>query len=73
MAEKIRVPVSTYREWEYERAILGEPYQKLAEVFEVSLSELITGTKPQFVKSIERVQGIQRELEELKRELTSLF
>lgn len=40
MAKKLKVPESTYREWEYGRAIRGEPYVKIAEVLEVSLQEL---------------------------------
>lgn len=43
VAEAIGVPVTTYREWEYGRAIRGEPYQKLAQLFNVSLCELLTG------------------------------
>lgn len=42
-AELVGVSASTYRDWEYGKAIQGEPYEKLAEVFQVSLVELITG------------------------------
>lgn len=43
VARAIGVATSTYREWEQGRKIKGEPYQKLAELFEVALSELLTG------------------------------
>lgn len=43
IAEKIAVPNSTYRDWEYGKQIVGEPYVKLAEIFGVSLSTLLTG------------------------------
>lgn len=34
------VSQSTYREWENGRSISGEPYIKLAQLFQVSISEL---------------------------------
>ena len=39
-AKALSVSPSTYREWEYGRSIIGEPYPKMAELFEVSLSDL---------------------------------
>jgi transcriptional regulator with XRE-family HTH domain len=65
VAKEIGVSASTYREWEYGRSISGEPYDRLAKVFKVSLSEIILGTRPplqerlDFIKSlIEDVQAI---------------
>jgi len=46
LSQKIEVPVSTYREWEYGRAIQGMPYPRIAEALEVSLYELMTGQQP---------------------------
>ena len=43
VAEAIQVPITTYRDWEYGKAIRGEPYSKLASVFNVSLEELLLG------------------------------
>lgn len=43
IAAQIGVPQSTYRDWEYGKKIVGEPYVDLARVFEVSLAELLTG------------------------------
>jgi transcriptional regulator with XRE-family HTH domain len=43
IARKLKIAPSTYREWEQGRLIKGEPYMQLADIFEVSLSELITG------------------------------
>lgn len=43
IAAEIGVAQSTYRDWEYGRAIRGEPYADLAKVFGVSLSELLAG------------------------------
>lgn len=43
VAQAVEVPLSTYREWEYGRAIQGEPYTKIAKALSISLSELLTG------------------------------
>ena len=39
-ARLIDVPESTYRQWEYGQAILGEPYSFIAKAFNVTLDEL---------------------------------
>jgi len=39
-AEHLGVSQSTYRDWEYGRAISGEPYTKIANFFGISLSTL---------------------------------
>ncbi len=43
IAKFVGVSPSTYRDWEYGREIKGEPYMKLAEIFNVSLTYLLTG------------------------------
>lgn len=40
-AELIKVSESTYRDWESGRAIRGEPHVRIAEVFGVSLYDLL--------------------------------
>ncbi len=44
VAAAAEVPLSTYREWEYGRAVQGEPYLKIAKALSVSLSELLVGS-----------------------------
>ena len=44
VARAIGVAPSTYREWEEGRQIKGEPYQKLAELYGVTLSEVVIGS-----------------------------
>lgn len=71
LAEKIGVPVTTYREWEHGRKIVGEPYIELSRVFEISLYELITGEKTSsqdYAKCFEIIEG---ELKKLKENLVS--
>jgi transcriptional regulator with XRE-family HTH domain len=43
VAQAIGVPASTYRDWEYGKAIKGEPYGKLAEFYGVRVDELLGG------------------------------
>lgn len=59
-AKAIGVSPSTYREWEYGRAIRGEPYAKIALAFDVTLSELLLGEK--YSKS--KVMGLADALED---------
>lgn len=40
-AKLIGVPETTYREWEYGRAIRGEPYLQIAKAYGVSLEYLL--------------------------------
>ena len=60
VAKKIGVSPSTYRTWENGAEIRGEPYLKIANVFEISLSELITGEQNNLeahLNEIERIIG----------------
>jgi transcriptional regulator with XRE-family HTH domain len=42
-AQRAQIPVSTYREWEAGRKIIGEPYEKIARALNVNLYTLMTG------------------------------
>ncbi|MGZ3694567.1 MAG: helix-turn-helix domain-containing protein [Bdellovibrionota bacterium] len=71
----IGVPVSTYKEWEYGRAIQGEPYEKLAECLGVSLGELLTGNgiEARAQSLLLEIQEVSKKLCELENHLRSLF
>ncbi len=70
IAALIGVSPSTYREWEYGRAIQGEPYPRLAEAFGVSLHYLITGEDPSDPRTVQaQIQLIERMFESLKANL----
>jgi transcriptional regulator with XRE-family HTH domain len=47
VANELSIAPSTYREWENGRSIRGEPYVQLAQVFNIEVSELMTGVKSQ--------------------------
>tara|TARA_B110000908_G_C10095609_1_gene376145 strand:- start:303 stop:590 length:288 start_codon:yes stop_codon:yes gene_type:complete len=55
-AKKIGVSPSTYRDWEYGRAISGEPYIKIATLFSISLSELFGLNKRDTVEAIDLIE-----------------
>jgi len=61
VAEKIGVAESTYRDWEYGRAIKGEPYTKIAEALGVSLSALLMGEQTKdklfIIKELEKIES----------------
>ena len=73
MASAIGIPVTTYREWEYGRAIKGEPYPRIAEVLGVGLTELLTGRTPSRIAALKQLTLVEDGLAALKKELESLF
>ena len=72
VAEKIRVPPSTYRDWEYGTQIKGEPYVKLAEVFNVSLLELLTGEIQLETEFRAELRQLQQVVDNLRRLTTQI-
>lgn len=67
VAEELGVAESTYRDWEYGRAISGEPYLALARIFKVSLSELLSSEiTPEAVHILERLRKIEKLVTEIK-------
>lgn len=73
MALKLGVSVSTYRDWEYGRAIKGEPYPKIAEILSVSLHELLTGHQSAPEHLMREILKCEEALSSLKKELSSFF
>lgn len=71
VADSLSIPVTTYREWENERKIVGEPYPALAELLEVSVYELITGEKKNDSEVLGSIETIKRELEKVRQYLFS--
>lgn len=58
VAKKIGVSPSTYRTWENGAEIRGEPYPKIAQVFNISVNELITGEKKDIEKYLIEMENI---------------
>ena len=72
-AARIGVPVTTYREWEYGRAIKGEPYAAIANALELPLSELITGEKTEKQTIFKKFEHLESELMAIKADLLSFL
>jgi transcriptional regulator with XRE-family HTH domain len=62
VAEALEIPVTTYREWENERKIVGEPYPALAKLFGIGVYELITGEKSKDSDALKSIEVIKDEL-----------
>ena len=70
VAQAAGVAVSTYREWEYGRAIQGEPYVALSRVLGVSLLELLTGAAPAAQDGwMKNLQALKDQVQVLERQL----
>lgn len=73
VARHLGIAQSTYREWEYGRVIQGEPYLALAELFEVSLYELLTGARPKYHQVLDRIAKVEQDLSECRKILQSFI
>jgi transcriptional regulator with XRE-family HTH domain len=75
LAQRIGVPISTYREWENGRLIQGPaPYLLIAKTLNVSLHEIFTGAMPgQQGELLGRLDTAVNTLEALRSELLSHF
>lgn len=73
MAEKLNIPLSTYRDWEYGRSIKGEPYEKIANILNISISELLTGKSSTPKEIMKQVIELECNLKQLRKELESFF
>ncbi|MCB9027124.1 MAG: helix-turn-helix transcriptional regulator [Bdellovibrionaceae bacterium] len=73
VAALLGVSVSTYRDWEYGRSIKGEPYEKLAEIYGVSVHQLLTGYQASPKAILGKIEKLEADLKFLKRELESFF
>jgi transcriptional regulator with XRE-family HTH domain len=74
VAQALKIPLSTYKEWEYGRRVQGEEvYVKLSEVLELNLRTLLTG-EVLFGKDelVQKVQTAMKEMNEVKKSLLSL-
>jgi hypothetical protein len=73
VARRIRVPETTYREWEYGRTIRGEPYVRIAETLGVSVHELLTGKRSGHREILRNLDGAEARLRRLRIQLQSFF
>jgi len=72
VADLIDVPKSTYRDWEYGKQIVGEPYVILAEALGVSLTELLTGQKSFEREILLNIDELEKHIRLIRKAVASL-
>ena len=72
VAERAGVSASTYRDWEYGKAIRGEPYLDLASALNVSITELFTDQKSIISKVQQDLREIERIVGSIRKTVASL-
>ncbi len=66
VAEQLNISASTYRDWEYGKAIQGEPYMDLAKVLNIGIVELMTGSRSQNQDLIRAIQSLDKIVSDVK-------
>ncbi|MES2769314.1 MAG: helix-turn-helix transcriptional regulator [Bdellovibrionota bacterium] len=66
VAEQLNISASTYRDWEYGKAIQGEPYMDLAKVLNIGIVELMTGSRSQNQDLIRAIQSLDKIVSDIK-------
>lgn len=73
IAKHLGVATSTYREWEYGRSIRGEPYAMLADIFDSTIYEILTGEKFNAGKIQVELDQIEYHVKSLRKELSKVL
>lgn len=75
VALALKVPLSTYKEWEYGRSVQGEKiYVDLAEILQISLRRLLTGESDlKENATLNKVEEAIHSLESVRKALLSSF
>lgn len=71
MAQEINVAESTYHDWEKGRGLKLPPLEKISEVLAISVTELISGQKPEFAEHLQSLEEIEKKLSEIRLKLSS--
>jgi transcriptional regulator with XRE-family HTH domain len=67
LAQLAGVSASTYRDWEYGKQILGEPYIALAEALGVSVYELLSGASSSSCNLIKEIEQVETAVKNLRK------
>ena len=74
VAQKLNIPVSTYRDWELGTQITGEPYRELSSLFKVTLNSLMYGEEKKSSEQIlKMLRVIKTSLEDLENEVITFL
>ena len=72
MARRISVPQSTYSDWESGKGLKLPPFQEISRVLAISVTELLTGEKPDIASALEKIRKIEEDLREMRTNLGSV-
>lgn len=72
MAKLIDVAPTTYREWEYGRAMKFPPFLKISRVLAISVTELVTGELVTPGSTARELEDIEARLRELRLKLVAM-
>ncbi len=73
MAQKIGVPQSTYLDWENGRGMRIPPFQKISQVLAISVTELVTGEKPNLNDISVELEKVEEQMREIRAQLSSFI
>lgn len=73
LADLAGVSPSTYRDWEYGKQILGEPYLALARALDVSVYELLTGEKTEVSELMKDIERLEYDVKKLKKTAATIL
>jgi len=72
VAKELNLSPSTYRDWELGTQITGEPYKKLAEIYNVSLNVLLDNDIKESDELLYQIDHVISSLFKIKQEVISL-
>ncbi len=73
MAKLIGVPQSTYLDWENGRGMKLPPFQKISQVLAISVTELVTGERPELQFVSQELEKIELLVREIRAQLSSVM
>ncbi|RYZ83441.1 MAG: XRE family transcriptional regulator [Proteobacteria bacterium] len=72
VAAQAGISASTYRDWEYGKKIMGEPYVNLALALNVSITELFTDKKLVAANIHQELREVERLVESIRKTVAAL-
>jgi transcriptional regulator with XRE-family HTH domain len=71
VAKLIGVAQTTYRDWENGKGLKLPPYLAISRLFAISVTELVTGERPDIQNHLDDLRDLEKRLTEIRLKLTS--
>ena len=72
VARRIEVAQSTYSDWENGKGLRLPPFQSLAGVLSISVTELVVGQAPKLSELLTELEDIEASLRQIRTKLSSV-